>query len=456
MAEVLTLAGASVSNLTVGLANHSSLFHGVLGLGHNDSTHDSLPDRLLAQGLINSTAYSLWVDDEQATSGNVLFGAIDTSKFQGNLTRVESQYYSQMVVEIHSINMSSSSGEAIVLAFSDSAEEEEESSSSSYTGTSYPYLTAYTPPDSVSNLPTDIAEQIWDEAGAYYHEDMGLAVIACSAQLNASTTLHIGLSDNEGGPVLTASMADLIISVQDYNLTEVWAYSYYLDEDDDGGKDLCLFGVQNGSYAGTAEYNLGNTLLRRTYSVLDLANYEIAVAPVQFATDATTTTTDSSNIVSFATYGAVVPYASMYCSSYSCTNQTSEDADEDPEQGTERLSGVLSLGGILGLAFGLGLGLLALGLAGFLFWRHRNRHPLEKTTTAGDKEAAGSVSRRDADGAGGQTAAAAAAAAVPAMSMSGAAGTAAEERPPAERSVDAAPSDARVDDVQAGPSSSRH
>lgn len=380
MSDVLMLGGVPVSNLTMGLVNSTSTYHGVLGIGYNDSVYDNLPDRLRDQGVINSTAYSLWVDDEQASSGNLLFGAIDTAKFEGNLTRIISEYTTQMSVEIYGIDSSIPGGGngSVAIVFPN---ETDSSDGSYYTGVyGYPFSATFSPPDSVSHLPTEIASQIWRMAGAYYDAEIELAVISCSTQNDTSLgNLTISLSPSADGPVITAPRVDLIIPAQDINISSY--YSYYFD----GDEGLCLFGVQNASLTGGFEYNLGSTLLRRTYSVFDLVNMEIAVAPVKFGATAT------SNIVNFSTYGAVVPSASMYCSSYTCSDDSSTNSGGDDDgNDTAALLGVLSLGALLGLSFGLGLGLLALGTAGFLIWRRRRKNAL----VAKD---AGSVSSGEVD-----------------------------------------------------------
>lgn len=448
MTDVLTLGGVPVSNLTMGIANDTSNFHGVLGIGFNDSTYDNLPDSLWKQELINSTAYSLWVDDEQASTGNLLFGAIDTAKFEGNLTRIASSAYNQMEVYVYGINSSASDGSSSKITFTDDT-------STDYSDVySYPFSASYSPPDSVSNFPTELASHIWDLAGAYYHEDISMAVILCSAQIDTSATLTIQLGPSSyyaDVAAVTASLVDLIIPAQDYNLSS--QYSYYLSSDDE---DLCLFGVQNGSTHGTVDYSLGSTLLRRTYSVFDLANMEIAIAPINF--EATTTT---SSIVSFASYGATAPYASLYCSSYRCSDSSTSDSTNENGGGSDPLSGVLSLGGVLGLTLGLGLGFLALGLAGFLFWRQRwrrnNAVAPKATVSAGPISSGGEAGN-----------------AAPNMSMSGAAAgvsagpemtessrgapTASNQgNPTGEQSQHEGPTNTEADlgahDVQAGPSS---
>lgn len=380
MNDVLTIDGGMVvSNLTMGLVNETSSltdsYMGVLGIGYNDSSYDNLPNRLQQDGLINSTAYSMWVDDETASSGNLLFGAIDTSKFEGNLTRLMSEYsYYMMMVQVVGINGSTSKSDGPIAITSSSDEESASGSgySSSETDGDGPLFTAlFSPPDTVSNLPTDIASQIWQMAGAYYDYDRGVALVSCSAADDATNfTIQLG-GQGARGSVISAFMSDLVIPAEEFNIS-----SYY----DTGIDNMCLFGIQNSSsmgyYSSGSTYNLGSTLLRRTYSVFDLVNNEVAVAPVRFGA------TSASNIVPFESYGASVPSSTVLCIYSDCyadsgSGTGSDGGLGDETGGTGRLgTGVLSVGALVGMSAGVALGCLALGLAGFLIWRHRrNRSP---------------------------------------------------------------------------------
>lgn len=370
MSDVLTIGGMTVSNLTMGLVNDTSTYIGVLGIGYNDSTYDNLPNRLQEQGLINSTAYSIWVDDEVASSGNLLFGAIDTTKFEGNLTRLRSEYsYYQMMVRVVGINgsTSDSNGPVAITATSSDASESSTSYTTESSGDSYLFTAMFSPPDTLSVLPDDIASQIWQMAGAYYDDDLELAVISCLAASDTTTnfTLQLG-SEGTKGPVISAYMSDLVIPADEFNLSSYYYYSSYANKD----SNACLFGVQNGSslsYSASSDYSLGSTLLRRTYTVFDLVNNEVAVAPVTFGASTT------SNVVPFESYGASVPSSTTYCYYSSCYAETGTGVDGSSEEtGTGAgLTGVLSVGALMGLSLGIAVGSLALGLAGFLFWRHR-------------------------------------------------------------------------------------
>ncbi|KAK7745521.1 hypothetical protein SLS53_003021 [Cytospora paraplurivora] len=377
--DVITLGGATVSNFTMGLVNETNIYIGVLGIGYNDSTHDTLPDRLLEQGLINSTAYSIWVDDEQASSGNLLFGAIDTTKFDGTLARVTSYNYQKIAVAIASINATTKDSDGpISITYSDT----DDYSSSSSSSSDYLFTAAFSPPDSVSYLPTDVASQIWELAGAYYQANADVALISCSAANDTTTTFSLQLGQGIYGPIITATVADLVVPHEAVDLT-VWS-TYYIDDD----PDVCLFGVQNSTSAfsySSGSYSLGSTLLRRTYSVFDLVNGEIAVAPVKFGATAT------SNIVPFSAYGASVPSSTMHCIYSDCYETSSDGTDSgDSDSSSTAPSGVLSLGAVLGISLGIGLGALAVGIAGFLFWgyrRNKNKNRGKETASALSAEA---------------------------------------------------------------------
>lgn len=402
MNDVLTIEGMAIPNLTMGLVNETSnsmgrvTYMGVLGIGYNDSSSDNLPDRLLQSGLINTTAYSIWADDDTAASGNLLFGAIDTTKFTGKLTRLRSSYsYVDMMVQVVGINGTTKSGGPVAISISSNEESSSSSRSSSAEvdsetdGDNYLFTAIFSPPDTVSTVPSDIASQIWEMAGAYYQEELELALIGCSAASDTTTNFTIQLGgQGADGPIITTYMSDLVIPASEYNMsTEA---SYYLDSDD----DVCLFGIQNASsatrysysYSYRSQYNLGSTVLRRTYSVFDLANSEVAVAPVVFGASAT------SSIVPFQSYGATVPSSTIICYYSDCYADAGGDGTSGVEDGSSSgdLPGVLSLGALIGLSVGLALGCLALGLIGFLVWRHRrNTKPAIKEAASVSSVGAG-------------------------------------------------------------------
>ncbi|PSR88497.1 aspartic peptidase domain-containing protein [Coniella lustricola] len=381
--DVLTIDDSTIPSLTMGLVNDTDAYYGfgatymgVLGIGYNDSINNNLPNHLFDQGLINSTAYSMWVDDEAATSGSLLFGAIDTSKFDGHLTRlaVEYTYYMPSVI-VASINGSTStSGGLVSITASDDADDDY--STEGYA--SYLFGALYSPSETLSLLPSDVANQIWTLAGATYNSTYEAAVIDCGAVSDNTTfTFQLGARDSLA-PILTAYMSDLVLPISEVNLTAATSYYYSYGEDlINDTSNLCLFGIQNSSYQGWY-YSLGSSVLRRTYSVIDLANYEVAVAPVKFGA------TETSTIVPFASSGAAVPSATVVCDYTSCSTNLASVDNDGPSgisdgSDTTGLSGVLSLGAILGISFGIAAFFLIAGFIAFIFWR---RHAKKKATAA--------------------------------------------------------------------------
>lgn len=403
--DVITLGDVSFDNFTVGLVNYTDRYIGILGLGYNDSSHSTFVDLLAAQGLINSTAFSIWVDDAQASSGTILFGAIDTTKFEGNLSRLSSTYSGEkMMMSISSINATTKdSTEPISITYDDeddyygssSGSSYSSSSSSSYSGSSYSYSdymfsATFSPPDPVSVLPDDVTAQIWEIAGAYYDTRASVALIGCNAGGAASTTFSMRLGKGPNGPNISVALEDLIIPVTDADLGTYSYLSSYVSS------DTCIFGVQNSSYgySYSTGYTLGSGLLRRTYNVFDFANDEIAIAPVKF--DAT----ETSDIVAFATYGARTPSSTMDCTASYCSRTSSDDGTSINSDGSSSDgeddglgAGVLTMPALIGTALGVGLGSLSLGIVGFLFWRHRRNRRL-----AAGKDGAASVSSAEAGG----------------------------------------------------------
>lgn len=95
--ETLGFANSKISKFVFGEATTSTSSEQVFGIGYpkNEAsvsnsatsfTYDNFPIRLAKEGLVNTPAYSLYLNDVSTKEGAVLFGAIDKSKFEGKLT----------------------------------------------------------------------------------------------------------------------------------------------------------------------------------------------------------------------------------------------------------------------------------------------------------------------------------------------------------------------------------
>lgn len=92
MSADLTVAGHEIENHTIGLIFSSSLEYGTLGLGlgreltSESNVQNSILQGFKEDGVIQKMAYSLSLGDSQLS---ILFGAVDHSKYTGELQRVQ-------------------------------------------------------------------------------------------------------------------------------------------------------------------------------------------------------------------------------------------------------------------------------------------------------------------------------------------------------------------------------
>ncbi len=91
--DIIHIGDISIPNLNFAVALDATSEFGVFGIGFD--TLESAPEKyinfpgaLVMNGLINSQAYSIFLNDANADSGSILFGAVDHSKYVGTLSTV--------------------------------------------------------------------------------------------------------------------------------------------------------------------------------------------------------------------------------------------------------------------------------------------------------------------------------------------------------------------------------
>jgi hypothetical protein len=385
-------SGQNVSDIYLGLASSADIWGGVMALGFNDSysSRPTVLDQMQTLGLINSTAYSVWVDQEDAETGHVLFGAIDTSAIDGTLVRfsVDRQKYDEssyswsyvdtFAANIVGLNSSSSSGGTFAPLI---------------TNTSALPLVTIDPTSSLSVVPQEVANAIWDLAGAHYDEILESAIIPCSSRDSLTGELAIQLSSLEDGPVFNVPLTDLVMS--DKNLSAIYEeyYYYYDDSDTTDYSDYCLFGVQTSNDSSYTYYRyednwlLGGGMLKRQYIVFDLANEDAAMAPVKFGGSDGSDSSDT--VVTFSMYGAKIPESTgddskCYADDEGCSGSSSgsgRSGSSSNSSSSDSYGGWNSKSDYIGLIVGFSiLGAVMLGVA---IWgivkccRDNNRHGTE-------------------------------------------------------------------------------
>ncbi|KAL2170724.1 hypothetical protein VTG60DRAFT_4472 [Thermothelomyces hinnuleus] len=330
MTDRLAFAGVEFDDYPMGLVSSAYRWIGVLGLGYNSSSgyytasssagvYDNVMDRMVLSGKIATPAYSIWLDDAQASSGSLLFGAVDRSRYSGDLVRLSTGYNSYSYsyqygfsVTLNAINGTSASGAPMPAIRTND----------------FPVDVVLGHGEVFSFLPDSLADQIAAMAGATYNKSLGYFTIPCDAgeRNNTKFVFEIG---GDGGPKLDVETADLVQpSIMYSDLT--W-YGSPLES------GMCFFAIQkyytdsSSTSSSSYLYSLGGSILRRTYVVYDLANHEIAVAPVKFRSGGSTPTPE---IKAFESYGAYTPGASEFCTSSYCSSNyggSGSGSDDNPD-----------------------------------------------------------------------------------------------------------------------------
>ncbi|TVY22065.1 putative aspartic-type endopeptidase OPSB [Lachnellula arida] len=273
-----TLGSTTLKTLQFGIGYTSSSAEGILGIGYqlnevqvqraNKQAYNNLPAQLVSDGLISSNAYSLWLNDLDASTGSILFGGVDTDQFKGTLATLPIQSQSGQFAEFLITLTGISLGSTVIAKDQAQAVLVDSGSSLTY-------------------LPDSMAEAIYDQVSAQYDSQEGAAYIPCSMASN-STTLGFTFSS----PTIQVSMDELVIEISSSS-GEPLTFS--------DGERACLFGI---APAGSSTPVLGDTFIRSAYLVYDLANNEISIAQTNF--NATT-----NNVVEITTGTAAVPSATV-------------------------------------------------------------------------------------------------------------------------------------------------
>jgi hypothetical protein len=213
----------------------------------------------------------------ESSTGSVLFGGIDTTKYQGELQSITvypsraRRAVTSFTVAFTSLSASSSSGTDVL----------------TQPGFAVPAI--LDSGTTITLLPDDIANLVYEELGGKYYEKVGATLVPCSLAQN-NGTLNYGFG-GQGGPVIKVSVSELVLPL---TLTNGETPRF------NNGQTACQLGIQP---AGDLPILLGDTFLRSAYVVYDLVNNRIALGQTNF-------NVTSSNVVAFASSGAPIPSAS--------------------------------------------------------------------------------------------------------------------------------------------------
>jgi hypothetical protein len=229
---------------------------GVLGIGYTsnevqsgqngDTAYNNLPKAMVQKGLIKSNAYSLWLNDLDASTGSILFGGVNTEKYHGSLETLPvikvGGVYSEFIIALTGVSVSTTS------------------KTHKYTSTALPAGVLLDSGSSLTYLPDAITQDIYDALDVTYDSSNGIGIVPCSlAEKDVNVTYTFS------SPKISVAVSELVLNMGDYRYNN--------------GERACIFGI---APAGSSTAVLGDTFLRSAYVVYDLANNEISLANTNF------------------------------------------------------------------------------------------------------------------------------------------------------------------------------
>ena len=286
VSDTVTMGAATLDRLQFGIGYVSSSSQGILGIGYpanevqvgraGKDPYDNLPAALVSAGQISRNAYSLWLNDLDASTGSILFGGVDTEQYTGDLHTLPIQanggIYSEFLITLTALKLGDETiaeNQALAVLLD--------------SGSSLTYL------------PDAFVETIYERVNAQYDPDAGAAYVPCALESN-STTLDFTFSS----PTISVDMGELVLDL---------VTSTGQRPKSNTGVDVCLFGI---APAGDGTNVLGDTFLRSAYVVYDIDNNQISLAQTKF----NATTSDVQEIPA----GTDIPGATVVSNSAAATS----------------------------------------------------------------------------------------------------------------------------------------
>ncbi|RYP51628.1 hypothetical protein DL769_010780 [Monosporascus sp. CRB-8-3] len=256
VSDTISIGDATLEDFQFGIGYRSTSNQGILGIGYpiNEvqvgraelEPYENLPAKMVSAGRIRSKAYSLWLNDLDANSGNILFGGVDAERYIGPLYTLPVQAIGGVCSDFKITLTSLVLGDEVIADDAALAVLLDSGSSLTY-------------------LPETWVRKIYKQVGAQYDSSNGAAYVPC-ALAGSSDTLDFTFSE----PRISVAMDELVLGIYT---------AYGTRPTFSNGVDACLFGI---APAGAGTKVLGDTFLRSAYVVYDLDGNEISLAQTNF------------------------------------------------------------------------------------------------------------------------------------------------------------------------------
>ena len=246
--------------------------------------------------MISTKAYSLYLDDLQASTGSIIFGGLDSDKYQGDLLQIPivpdtdssgTDTYTEFAVALTSFSMTGQNGNTTDLTVGE-----------------YSAPVILDSGTTLTYVPQRLASLVYEKLGAVDDtEGSGLVFVNCDVLTNApKTTFNFGFGGSNGVSV------NVPVDEMIFQLEGIFSLDGYATPDLPFS-NACALGI-NGQ--DEEPYILGDTFLRSAYVVYDLKNNLIAIAQTNF-------NSTTSSIVDFTADATAIPNISGVASSVAVT-----------------------------------------------------------------------------------------------------------------------------------------
>lgn len=238
-----------------GVGYESSTSDAILGIGYptnevqvslGGSIYPNIPVSLVNEGFISSLTYSLWLNNITADQGSILFGGVNTAKYKGELQSLPiiptNGIYREFTIAMTGVGLNGDDAERF-----------------SGSGSWNVHLDSGA---SLTYLPDDIADAIYDYTGASYDATVGAALVSCDLA-DSTDTIDFRFSDSL---TIRVPMSEMVVPYAQF-----------------GGRTVCTLGILPAIAADRREYLiLGDTFLRSAYVVYDMEKHLISMAETVF------------------------------------------------------------------------------------------------------------------------------------------------------------------------------
>lgn len=258
--------GNVIEGLQMGISLSNTVGVGIMGIGYSANVaaleeYPNIIDLMQSQGLIETKAYSLYLDTRDATHGSILFGGIDTKKFIGDLSTLPLQPRRSGAIDSFTVALT-----GISVGTPDDMDPQ--------TTEDFAIPVLLDSGTTLTYLPDRLVENLIDLMGGYDDlSETGNIWVDCELIPNNPDFVIAYQFGGPGGPTINVPLKEVIFDIpeelqQYFNLP--WETTCYLGIHPSGDDPF---------------YLLGDSFLRSAYVVYDLDNEQLAIAQTNFESE---------------------------------------------------------------------------------------------------------------------------------------------------------------------------